>query len=295
MAMIGTISLLLAGGLLSAAAPQPSNTIRDTASIQVLTTKSAKAGIPLDGFMSYSIEFSSFPDFAGNLSHPNTFSDNLLNNLAFFAGRKPHVRVGGNTQDFAVFNATQTEALVGSFDPVLSADYPTTITIGPSYFESYNTWADVQFVHGFDLGRNSTVARQGLIDSVPYACKALSNGKLLHWELGNEPDLFNVSRVGSVRPPTWGNEQYVDEWRTWTHAIECALEEACPELPVSYYAPSFAGYSNSLDGVKVWELGLNADKDVAIISSHKYVLILLMTQQLHSSNIIPATSAALNR
>lgn len=268
MAILSSLGLL-ANILLCAAAPQPHNAMHHKAVIQIPTSASSKAEVPLDGFMSYSIEFSSFPDFAGNFSHPNTYSENLLNNLATYAGTKPHVRVGGNTQDFAVFDATQAEALIGSYDPVLSEDYPTTITIGPSYFESYNTWPGVQFVHGFNLGRNSTAAREALIESVPYACKALSNGNLLHWELGNEPDLFNVSRVGAVRPPTWGDEEYVEEWRNWTSAIECAMEEACPGLPISYYAPSFAGYTNSLDGVKVWELGLDADKDIAIISSHK--------------------------
>ncbi|CZT18183.1 uncharacterized protein RCC_04023 [Ramularia collo-cygni] len=263
---------LLASGLLCAAAPQPQIAVRHESTISVADEAPSTAAVPLNHFMSYSIEFSSFPDFAGNISHPNTFSDNLLNNLASFAGTKPIIRVGGNTQDFAVFNATQTEAFIGSFNPILSEDYPTTISFGPAYFESYNTWPDVQFVHGFNLGGNSTSERQALIESVPYACKALSTGNLLHWELGNEPDLFNSTNAAfAKRPATWGNEEYVDEWRNWTSAIDCALREACPELPISYYAPSFAGYSNGLDGVKVWELGINSDKDIAFMSSHNYV------------------------
>lgn len=62
-------------------------------------TNAAGAGAPvLDSFVSYSIEFAFFPDFAGNKANPNTFSDNLLNNLASFQGSKPNIRVGGNTQ-----------------------------------------------------------------------------------------------------------------------------------------------------------------------------------------------------
>ncbi|KAK5681570.1 hypothetical protein LTS10_006103 [Elasticomyces elasticus] len=160
-------------------------------------------GVPLESFVSYSIEFSSFPDFAGNLSSPNVFSDNLLNNLGKLQGTKPYIRVGGNTQDYAVFNASQDVTEIGIVDPAKSPDYPTTLTIGPSYFESYQTWPGTKFIHGFNLGRNSTVARQGLIDSVGYACKALEGGKLLHWELGNEPDLFKTSSQGPVRPANW--------------------------------------------------------------------------------------------
>lgn len=57
----------------------------------------ASAPIP-PAFVSFSIEFSSFPDYAGNKSNPNVFSENLLNNIAAYQGVKPIIRVGGNTQ-----------------------------------------------------------------------------------------------------------------------------------------------------------------------------------------------------
>lgn len=47
---------------------------------------------------SFSIEFSYFPDFAGNESHPNEFSKTLLGNLKDITGIAPVVRVGGTTQ-----------------------------------------------------------------------------------------------------------------------------------------------------------------------------------------------------
>lgn len=231
--------------------------------------------MPLEAFVSYSIEFSSFPDFAGNISAPNTFSNNLLNNLGEFAGTKPYIRVGGNTQDYAIFNSSLNVASIGIFNTNISSDYPTTLTIGPAYFESYHTWPETKFTHGFNLGKNSTAARQALIDSVPYACKALEGGKLLHWELGNEPDLYKTSSQGPVRPPTWNEQDYVDEWLHWSRAIRKAMEGACPNLAsnksYTYYAPSFAGTGNSLDPIITWEDGLDADKDIAVITSHKYV------------------------
>jgi hypothetical protein len=57
----------------------------------------------LGGFVSYSIEFSSFPDFAGNLSAPNKFSYQLLSNLQEIQGLYPYIRNGGNTELVAVF------------------------------------------------------------------------------------------------------------------------------------------------------------------------------------------------
>lgn len=47
---------------------------------------------------SFSIEFSYFPDFTGNKSHPNEFSRTLLGNLKDITGVAPVIRVGGTTQ-----------------------------------------------------------------------------------------------------------------------------------------------------------------------------------------------------
>lgn len=56
------------------------------------------ASVPLEAFVSFSIEFSSFIDYAGNISNPNTLSNNLLDSIAKYSGTKPYIRVGGNTQ-----------------------------------------------------------------------------------------------------------------------------------------------------------------------------------------------------
>ncbi|KAF2209876.1 glycoside hydrolase family 79 protein [Cercospora zeae-maydis SCOH1-5] len=242
--------------------------------VSVAESPPSDAGVPLESFVTYSIEFSSFPDFAGNRSTPNIFSDNLLNNLGDLQGTKPHIRVGGNTQDYAIFNQSLDAAFVGIVNPDISPDYPTTLTIGPKYFESYQTWPDVQFVHGFNLGRNSSIARQGLVDSVSYACEALRD-RLLFWELGNEPDLFKTSAQGPVRPRNWTEQDYVDEWQHWTRAIRTEMEQSCPELATDekyqYYAPSFSGTTNSLEPLRTWHAGLNDDHIIGTISSHNYI------------------------
>lgn len=262
---------IVAGAVLCAAAPQSGIASRRSSSIEVPQEAPSSAGLPFSGFMSYSIEFAFFPDYAGNFSKPNTYSDNLLTNIASYAGSKPTIRVGGNTQDFAIFDASLPTATVEIYNAAITTDYPTNITFGPAFFESYQTWPSVRFSHGFNLGSNTTAARQALLDSVPYACTALSNGKLLHWELGNEPDLYAES---GARPPNWSNQDYVDEWLKWSQAMGPEFVAACPELPITYWAPSFALTSNrtigGLNPLTVWELGLDADKDIAVITSHKY-------------------------
>jgi len=54
------------------------------------------------------------------------------------------------------------------------------------------------------------------------------------------------------------------------------MEGPCPDLAstqnYTYYAPSFAGTGgNSLDPIVTWEDGLDTDKDIAVISTHKFV------------------------
>ena len=128
-------------------------------------------------------------------------------------------------------------------------------------------------MHGFNLGRNSSAARQALLDSVPYACQALREN-LLYWELGNEPDLF--TRPGGPRPPDWDEQDYVAQWVHYTRAIREKMREACPEMAseeaYKYYAPSFAGTGgNALNPVTAWADGLDSDGIIAVDSSHNYI------------------------
>ena len=269
-----SLLLLLGCAALSTSQTAPEGPPRQGFRIAVVGTPPSGAGVPLEAFVSFSIEFSSFPDFAGNTSRPNTFSDNLLNNIGNLTGTKPYIRVGGNTQDYAIFNSSLLNlATIGIFNDTISPDYPTTLTFGPKFFQSYHTWPDTKFTHGFNLGRNSTAARKALIESVPYACKALEGDRLLYWELGNEPDLYSTSSQGPVRPPSWNERWYVRQWLHWSREIHAAMEEPCPRLAeeanYKYYAPSFAGTQNTLNPLITWRHGLDKDKDIAVITSHK--------------------------
>jgi len=58
----------------------------------------------------------------GNDSSPNHFSKNLLNNIGGPTGTKPYIRVGGNTQDYALYNASLQTATFGIVNPARSKD-----------------------------------------------------------------------------------------------------------------------------------------------------------------------------
>jgi hypothetical protein len=256
--------LLFLGALL----PLPIQALH-TAALTVSPAQSSSIPV-LPSFVSFSIEFAFFPDFAGNSSAPNTFSLNLLNNLGRIQGSNPIIRVGGNTQDYALYDASLPVATYGIYNYKRSRDYPTTLTIGPSYFDSYSTWPNTTFSHGFSLAKNGSVGLSSLLATVPLACKALEGGKLAYWELGNEPDLYKTSAQGVVRPASWNEQAYVDEWLGKSRAIKAAMAQTCPDLVnAKWIAPSFGGTSNSLDPIITWQDGLDTDNDIALISSHK--------------------------
>lgn len=211
----------------------------------------------------------------GNASSPNTFSNNLLENIGDLIGTKPYIRVGGNTQDYALYNASLPYAVNATIDPKRSPDYPTTVHIGPSYFESYSTWPNVKFSHGFNLGLggNDSAGWQTLVDTVPLACKALGDDKLYMWEYGNEPDLYSTSAQGPVRPASWNESTYVEQWLNGTREIKAQLHKYCPDMhsqtEYDLLGLSFAGTGNHLKAPLTWQDGINQDNDIKLISTHK--------------------------
>lgn len=274
--------------------------------VDVPTYSSNNGGIPLEAPLSYSIEFSSFVDFAGNTSVPNDYSNNLLNNLGNLTGTKPYIRVGGNTQDFALFNASLEVAQVGIVIPAVSPDYPRNLTIGPRFYESFTTFPNTKYIYGFNLASNGTQGRQSLLATAQHACQALQNGKLAYWELGNEPDLYDrTTGLGARRPETWNEADYVTEWLNGTRAIRATIAQYCPSLATNgsykYYAPSFAGTGNNhLDPLRTWQDGLDADKDIALVSSHNYINgatapgVTLQGTLMNHSNTIASVALQLN-
>lgn len=187
-------------------------------------------------------------------------------------GTKPYIRVGGNIQDYALWNATLKTGINGTYNSSKSNDYPTTIYIGPSFFESYNTWPGVKFSHGFNLalGAISPAGWDTLVQTAPHACKALSNGNLYTLEYGNEPNNFPTSAQGITRPKTWGDKDFTHEWLNGTCEIRKQFRKHCPELGAArFMAPSYDDRVSNLNATKVWADGLNRYGSVELYSVHK--------------------------
>lgn len=274
MALQKTALFLLAAGIATGAPTSPS---RDGITVPLSVPNTAAAPI-LQPFLGYSIEFFFWPDFAGNLTHPNAFSNNLLDNLGQLQGEKPYIRVGGNTQDLAIFDAGLPTATAGTIDNSTTfKDYPLHVKIGPSFFESYHTFPNTKYSHGFNLAANGTLGEKTTNETVPFACKALANGRLAYWEIGNEPDHFptvNKTTNYPLRPESWKEKDYVSDWLARSRLIRERMRMDCPDIQedeIRFLAPSFAEKEKLvLDPVKVWgKERLGRDTDIVLNSMHK--------------------------
>ncbi|KJK83131.1 hypothetical protein H634G_01260 [Metarhizium anisopliae BRIP 53293] len=211
------------------------------------------SGLP-ESFVSFSIELSSFVDYAGNLRHtPNAFSYNLLRNLGNLMGSKPYVRVGGNTQDYALYNASLKEAINGTYDPNKSKDYPTTIYI----------WG---------LGAVGAAGWETLERTAALACKALSNDNLDAWEYGYQRNNYPNSAQGPTRPRGWSARDVADEWLNGTRGINKQIQKHCPELAdFGFMAPSYDDRVSNLNATQAWGYGLDKYGSVRLYSVHNYI------------------------
>jgi len=125
-----------------------------------------------EAFVSFGVEFIFFPDFSGNSSSPNTFSNNLLDNIGNISGTKPYLRVGGNSQDYAIYDANLPTATKISA-PAAKTDAPlSNVQIGPSFFEGYSALSNMKFIHGLNLknATNSPAGWTSLMQIVGVAC-----------------------------------------------------------------------------------------------------------------------------
>jgi len=269
MALVSLLSAVLVFLSISSCSGFRHQAKRSRPSVLVGGSAPSDAGYPLEAFVSFSIEFSFFPDY---------FSNNLLNNIADFQGTKPYIRVGGATQDKALFVKEQKQNIINVWNYTVNQDQPSYIYFGPAFFQSYHTWPGSKYIHGYNLRYNTSSDRQALLESVPFACHALQNGLLEDWQLGNEPDSFTtgLQSGGSVWPAKDPESAYVREWQHWSNAIRGVMRGACPEMATDeaykYYAPSLSNPDASLNPVDIWEDDLDKYKDIEFIDQHKFVI-----------------------
>ncbi|KAI4866949.1 glycoside hydrolase superfamily [Hypoxylon rubiginosum] len=190
---------------------------------------------PIDlAFAGFGIESSNLFSFTG-AAEPNNFTLNLLNNLASYAGKPPHVRIGGNTQDYMIFDETQNNWTWTNNPSATGSGLfkPDSMLIGPRFFETANrlpkgttvTWGLNLAYQQPDYIERITAMAEQVLSNCP-------NLNVTSFEIGNEPDLYlqNGFRTGQ-----WGGQAYTQQWLDRASAIHAQVLEPRGDIPSSFF------------------------------------------------------------
>lgn len=159
------------------------------------------------------IEPSNLFSFTGGDS-PNQLSINLLQHLTNYSGAPPHLRLGGNTGDYMVWDASHTAYNLGK-NPNQQETGPSPAdasVFGPGYLEALERFPTGMPVT-FQL--NMAYDQSDYLDRIDEAAAAvvdgLNNTKLYSFEIGNEPDLY-LQSWNEQRNGTWNGQVYTQQW-----------------------------------------------------------------------------------
>ncbi|KAF2871799.1 hypothetical protein BDV95DRAFT_494001 [Massariosphaeria phaeospora] len=193
----------------SSSSPKPSLLLAPAAK-----ASNAPVSAPLNpSFAGFGIEPSNLFSFTGR-DEVNELSVQLMHNLADYAGAPPHIRLGGNTQDYFIFDASHSDFtcaknLQSTAQGTIAAD---SLVIGPTYFEALERFPkDTPITFGLNLGYSSPDYIDKIVAAAQAAVEGMKNVKLTSFEIGNEPDLYleNKMRSGNWSGQTW-TEEFLD-------------------------------------------------------------------------------------
>ena len=162
-------------------------------------------------FAGFGIEPSNLFSFTG-WNEPNEFSIQLLQNLADYAGAPPHIRVGGNTQDYMVYDPEYEDFgwkknANSTAQGVIAAD---SMIIGPGYLRALDRFPKDTFItYGLNLAYEGSDYLDRMTTHASGVVKELKNTRLYSFEIGNEPDLYLQN---GMRTAPWDGKVYTDEF-----------------------------------------------------------------------------------
>lgn len=175
-------------------------------------------------FAGFGIEFSNTYSFTGTAASPNTFSYNLIANLGKVAGVPPCFRIGGNTQDNAIYEESFTQSIIGRNPNPTTRDVTGYVPFdndiyGPEFFKALGTFpAGTQFIFGLNLAYQNSDYISKITSAASAALSALGSN-LYSFEIGNEPDLYASTAPYRISQ-NWGGPSYVSEWVERASAIQ---------------------------------------------------------------------------
>ncbi|KAI4645856.1 hypothetical protein J4E93_005434 [Alternaria ventricosa] len=232
-------------------------------------------------YAGFGIEPSNLFSFTGK-EEPNQFTVKLLQNLADYSGAPPHIRLGGNTQDYMVFESSNTNyGWTSNPDSTaqgaIAAD---SMIIGPNYFTALERFPkDTPVTFGLNMAYMDDDYEDQITALAQAAVDGMKNVKLYSFEIGNEPDLWLQN---SFRSAPWDGKTYTSQWLDRAEVVyERVLKAA--NLPSSFFeAPATASTIGTTfeiaqlvdDGIME---GRNGDNFLATWNQHDYFYFIGVT------------------
>jgi hypothetical protein len=216
-------------------------------------------------FAGFGIEPSNMFSFTGG-DDVNHMSVQLLQNLADYSGAPPHIRLGGNTQDYMVWNSTK---------GAIAAD---SMIIGPGYFTALDRFPkDTPITFGLNMAYMDEGWADNIVGLAQGAVSNLKNTKLYSFEIGNEPDLWLQN---SFRTGAWSGQVYTTQFLDRAEVV-CERVLQPSGLPCAFFEPpataSTIGTTFEIsqlvsDGIMV---GRNGDNYMTAWNQHDYFYCML--------------------
>ncbi|KAI0036740.1 hypothetical protein K488DRAFT_81734 [Vararia minispora EC-137] len=172
----------------------------------VPATKPASAARVDSALLSLSLEFFAFPGYT-----QVTSTSVCMNHIATLRGHAPAVRIGGTTQDRATYSLNLAEAV--NYTVASSADAPTSLTFGPSFFSLAAGLKGADVTIGLNRQLNN------MANSLQAAVQAKNSMTNLYAiEIGNEPDLYG-SGSPIITTGTWSPIADGQSEQSWQNAM----------------------------------------------------------------------------
>ncbi|KAL7965400.1 glycoside hydrolase family 79 protein [Trichoderma sp. SZMC 28014] len=247
-------TLLAALSLLSAVAAAPGSAIKVTAPGAV---PSGASQIVDHAFASFSFPAHWLPDFAGNNSHPNLFSRDILDLLYTKTGKHPDRTYYNASQELSIQVDTGANGI------------PSAVYIGPVYFEAFNNFPGSLWSFQANLANNASWGLNNTMEVCQRVMDTLK-GNLIDFEIGNEVDLYPCA----VRPCGYTVNDYLQEWTKYADAISENVLHGNPyglDEQKFFQALVFANAElNTFTTQNAFNGGIDVSHHVKSVSLHHY-------------------------
>lgn len=218
---------------------------QSSSSVSIEVSESAPSGISQTvdlSFGGFGIEPSNLFAYTGQ-DEPNRLSITLLENLGNYTGKPPHIRLGGNTQDYMIYDSSQNKwAQITNPDEKGDGNIAwDNMLIGPRFFEAANRFpTGTPFTWGLNLAYNEDDYIDKIVDMASQIIDRCDNLDIVSFEIGNEPDLYSTN---GFRNGSYVSSVYSEEWHERAAAVyEQVLKPA--GLPTNFFEASGTSHTS---------------------------------------------------